>query len=147
MTSIFIVFAIVICGGGHVLRSRDTVQATVIEVVSHGFGLAAQLFTLVLIVPRCQSIFEGYGTAVPLMTHWLIAISQYCLIWWGPAVLLLVSAVTVDGIVFGGLHQNEETRPQARVLSGCVTGGITVMLLTTLGLLVKPLLKLLGDLS
>lgn len=144
---VLVVFAVLIGGGVYVLRSKVTIFATVIEVVSHGSGLAAQLFALTLVVPHMKEVFAGYGTELGGMTVLLIQIGELSLTWWEPLVVMLVFTVTCDGLVFGKLHEREETRKQARRLSGWVTGCIAMALTATFVLLAHPMIKLYNDLS
>ena len=58
------------------------------------FGFVVLVFVMMWIVPKFEKIFKDFGTQLPPMTRWLIAVSYFFVNYWY-LVLSAVSAVCV----------------------------------------------------
>ena len=100
---------------------RSTLWAAICEAIAHGGFAFGSVLTFYFVIPRFKKVFEDFGVELPVMTKFLIGVSDLTVNYWYIFLFLIVAGTAIDVLAFVAFHRNKEIRYAARIFSGFVT--------------------------
>lgn len=129
------------------LFSPRAVPASSGLLIVHALVWLVLVVFLVTFVPRFKTIFQDFGLALPVATHWVVLTSDWLVAHWDKLPLVLSLFLTADEMVFLCLRQKTPGLGASRLWFGLMTVLPLFIMGVAVAALFGPFLKLMEGLS
>ena len=130
--------------------ATDTRRAVRSELIGRVIAALSICISMWHFIPKMKKLFRDFGVDLPLLSVWVIRISDGLItsvFFLLPVLFAMVTALGCEIVLFQKFHRQDATRTQARLCSGCITALVMISLaLLALGVLL-PSIELLNNLS
>lgn len=145
---VFAALVLISAASGFVaLRAQSSVRATVAQGISLVATGSAMLLLGLVIAPRMEEIYVGFGTELPTPTVWALTAARQMRVSWILTILNVLSFTAGGIVLFYGYHVQPQHRTSVRWCWLLASGVLTAMLWTAGTAIFLPMQALLQDLS